>query len=168
VFVLSACAEDTLKCVLNPLLQCCPCRLDFKPPVHFLRPRQSSKLPFLPALAPLQSSCQSASTGNGAVTASTAQSESANGAPVPILEPGTVGERLADAAENGVSTFKARVLDPEELFFVSEADGTDLDQPTPGFSSIREAVEAIKKGQVRCNVEPNKLLRATMRLVDQS
>ncbi|GAQ86506.1 Bifunctional GTP cyclohydrolase II/3,4-dihydroxy-2butanone-4-phosphate synthase [Klebsormidium nitens] len=126
-------------------------RLDLRTPLHSLRPHRGPHAhPSAPVPFQTESliSCQSASSGNGAVTAQESRSESTdNGAAVPVLEPGKVGERLADAPANGTPTFKARVLEPEELFFVSEADGTDLDQPTPGFDSIKEAVEAIRQGK---------------------
>lgn len=130
-----------------------PCRLDLWTPLQSLRPhRGPHALPSGPSLIQIPShiSCQSASSGNGAVTAQQSRSESAeNGAAVPVLEPGKIGEKLADAPASGTPTFKARVLEPEELFFVSEADGTDLDQPTPGFNSVKEAIDAIRQGKVR-------------------
>lgn len=45
-------------------------------------------------------------------------------------------------------TVTAEITQQTEQFFASEAEG-DPDQPSPGFASIGEAVEAIQEGKVR-------------------
>lgn len=95
---------------------------------------------------------------NGAVTSNSSEdsnidvSVNAGTFRLPLSDESTSAE--VKAAEAGLEILTATITQRTEQFFTSETNG-DPDQPSEGFSSVAEAVEAVRSGQASYLLTPH-------------